>query len=158
MNLNNFTIKSQDTIQQAFTIASGYQHQAVETGHVLKALLGADEQITGFILKKLNINQGNFSSVLESIIESYPKVTGGNQYLSSSASKALQKAVDHSKKAGDDFVSVEHLFYGLFSAGDSVSQMMKDIGITANDLEAAITELRKGSKPPVRAQRTALMP
>jgi ATP-dependent Clp protease ATP-binding subunit ClpB len=146
MNLNNFTIKSQDTIQQAFTIASGYQHQAVETGHVLKALLGADEQITGFILKKLNINQGNFSSVLERIIESYPKVTGGNQYLSSSASKALQKAVDHSKKAGDDFVSVEHLFYGLFSAGDSVSQMMKDIGITANDLEAAITELRKGSK------------
>jgi ATP-dependent Clp protease ATP-binding subunit ClpB len=146
MNLNNFTIKSQDTIQQAFSIASGYQHQAVETGHIMKALLGADEQITGFILKKLNINQGNFTRVLESIIESYPKVTGGNQYVSSSASTALQKAVDHSKKAGDDFVSIEHLFYGLFSAGDMVSQMMKDIGITASDLEAAITELRKGSK------------
>ncbi|MGF1585881.1 MAG: ATP-dependent chaperone ClpB [Bacteroidales bacterium] len=146
MNLNNFTIKSQDTIQQAFSIASGYQHQAVETGHIMKALLGADEQIVGFILKKLNVNQGNFTRVLDSIIESYPKVSGGNQYISSSASTALQKAVDHSKKAGDDFVSIEHLFYGLFSAGDMVSEMMKDIGITAGDLEAAITELRKGSK------------
>jgi ATP-dependent Clp protease ATP-binding subunit ClpB len=146
MNLNNFTIKSQDTIQQAFSIASGYQHQAVETGHIMKALLGADEQIVGFILKKLNVNQGNFTRVLDSIIESYPKVSGGNQYIAASASTALQKAVDHSKKAGDDFVSIEHLFYGLFSAGDMVSEMMKDIGITAGDLEAAITELRKGSK------------
>lgn len=146
MNLNNFTIKSQDTIQQAFSIASGYQHQAVETGHIMKALLGADEQIVGFILKKLNVNQGNFTRVLDSIIESYPKVSGGNQYISASASTALQKAVDHSKKAGDDFVSIEHLFYGLFSAGDMVSEMMKDIGITAGDLEAAIAELRKGSK------------
>ncbi len=146
MNLNNFTIKSQEAIQQAFSIASGYQHQAVDTGHIMKALLNADEHITGFILKKLNINQSNFAKVLDSIIGSYPKVSGGNQYLSSSATKALQKAVDHSKEAGDEYVSIEHILTGLLSAGDQVSQMMKDSGITGPDLKKAIAELRKGAK------------
>ncbi len=146
MNLNNFTIKSQEAIQQAFSIASGYQHQAVDTGHIMKALLNADEHITGFILKKLNINQSNFAKVLDSIIGSYPKVSGGNQYLSSSATKALQKAVDHSKEAGDEYVSIEHILTGLLSAGDQVSQMMRDSGITGPDLKKAIAELRKGAK------------
>lgn len=146
MNLNNFTIKSQEAIQQAFSIASGYQHQAVDTGHIMKALLNADEHITGFILKKLNINQSNFAKVLDSIIGSYPKVSGGNQYLSSSATKALQKAVDHSKEAGDEYVSIEHILTGLLSAGDQVSQMMKDSGITGPDLKKAIAELRKGAR------------
>jgi ATP-dependent Clp protease ATP-binding subunit ClpB len=146
MNLNNFTIKSQEAIQQAFTIAAGYQHQAVETGHILKALIGVDEHITGFILKKLNINPQNFTKILDRIIESYPKVSGGDQYLSSAASGALQKAVSHSKEAGDEYVSVEHLFFGIFSANDQVSRMMKDSGITTEELKAAIAELRKGSK------------
>lgn len=146
MNLNNFTIKSQEAIQQAFSIASGYQHQAVETGHIMKALLNTDEHITGFILRKLNVKPREFTRVLDSIIESYPKVSGGDQYLSSAASSALQKAVNHSREAGDEFVSIEHLLAGLFSAGDQVSQMMKDSGITSGDLKKAIAELRKGSK------------
>ncbi|MFO7922068.1 MAG: ATP-dependent Clp protease ATP-binding subunit, partial [Bacteroidales bacterium] len=146
MNLNNFTIKSQEAIQQAFSIASGYQHQAVETGHIMKALLNTDEHITGFILRKLNVKPREFTRVLDSIIESYPKVSGGDQYLSSAASSALQKAVNHSREAGDEFVSIEHLLAGLFSAGDQVSQMMKDSGITSGDLKKAISELRKGSK------------
>ncbi len=146
MNLNNFTIKSQEAIQQAFSIASGFQHQAVETGHIMKALLNADEHITGFLFKKLNVNLQNFAKVLDSIIGSYPKVSGGSQYLSDSATKALRKATDHSKDAGDEFVSVEHLLMGLFSAGDQVSQMMKDSGVTAGDLKKAIAELRKGAK------------
>ncbi len=146
MNLNNFTIKSQEAIQQAFSIASGKGHQAVETGHIMKSLLNTDEHITGFILKKLNVNLNNFGRVLDSIIESYPRVSGGDQYLSSSASGALQKAIDQSKKEGDDYVSLEHLMTGLFLAGDQVSQMMKDNGVTAGDLKKAIAELRKGSK------------
>ena len=146
MNLNNFTIKSQEAIEQAFSIAAGYQHQAVETGHLRKALLNSDEHITGFILKKLNVNQNNFSRVLNSVIESYPRVSGGNQYLSDTAATALRKAGEKSKEAGDEFVSIEHLLSGLFLAGDSVSQMIKDSGITAGELKKAIAELRKGSK------------
>ncbi|MFP4365550.1 MAG: ATP-dependent chaperone ClpB [Bacteroidales bacterium] len=146
MNLNNFTIKSQEAIQQAFSIASGYQHQAVETGHIMKALLTTDEHVVGFILKKLNVNQQNFSRILDSIIDSYPKVSGGDQYLSTSASAALQKAVNNSKEEGDEYVSMEHLMLGLFSAGDQVSQLMKDSGITEKDLKTAISGLRKGSK------------
>ncbi len=146
MNLDNFTIKSQEAIQQAFSIALGYQNQAVETGHILKALLNADEHITDYILKKLNVNPLNFAKVLNSIIESYPKVSGGNQYISAAASTALQKALNHSREAGDSFVSIEHLFMGLFSAGDQVSQMMKDTGMTAGDLKKAIEDLRKGAK------------
>jgi ATP-dependent Clp protease ATP-binding subunit ClpB len=146
MNLNNFTIKSQETIQQAFTIASGYGQQAVETGHIMKALLSVDEHVTGYVLKKLNVNPQTFSRVIDSIIEGYPKVSGGDQYLSSSASSALQKALAQSKEAGDEFVSLEHLLLGLFIAGDKVSQVMKDSGITLSDLKKAIEELRKGSK------------
>jgi ATP-dependent Clp protease ATP-binding subunit ClpB len=146
MNLNNFTIKSQEAIQNAFSIAAGFGHQAVETGHIMKSLLGTDEHITGFILKKLDVNQNNFGKVLDRIIESYPKVSGGDQYLSSSASQSLQKAIEQSKKEGDSYVSLEHLLLGLFLAGDQVSQMMKDNGITSGDLKKAISELRKGSK------------
>ena len=146
MNLNNFTIKSQEAIQQAFSIAAGYGHQAVETGHILKSMLATDEHITGFILKKLNINLKNFQKVLDSIIESYPRVSGGEQYISSTASQGLQKAIEQSGKAGDEYVSLEHLLMGIFLAGDQVSQMMKDNGITAGDLKKAIAELRKGSK------------
>ncbi len=146
MNLNNFTIKSQEVLQHAFTVASGYGHQAVETGHIMKALLTSDEHVTGFLLKKLNVNAGNFSRVIEKIVESYPKVSGGDQYLSSQASSALQKAISQSREAGDDYVSIEHLLMGLFLAGDQVSQVMKDSGITSDDLKKAIAELRKGAK------------
>ncbi len=146
MNLNNFTIKSQEVIHQAFSIAAGYGHQGVETGHIMKSLLNVDEHVTGFILKKLNVNTQNLARVLDSIIESYPKVSGGSQYLSSSASAALQKALESSKDAGDEFVSIEHLLMGLFMTGDQVSQMLKDSGVTSTDLKKAISELRKGAK------------
>jgi len=146
MNLNNFTIKSQEAIQQAFSIAAGYQHQAVETGHLLKAVINADENVMGFLFKKLNINLANLEKVVDQMIESYPKVSGGEQYLSSNASKALQAALNKSKEAGDEFVSLEHLLMGLFKAGDKVSQMLKDAGVGEKELKSAIDELRKGSK------------
>jgi ATP-dependent Clp protease ATP-binding subunit ClpB len=146
MNLNQFTIKAQEAIQQAFNIAMGYNHQAVENGHLLKGILSQSESISSFLLKKLGINQSTFENVLDKIIESYPKVSGGEQYLSSQANKSLQKAGHYAKEFNDEFISVEHLLMGLFAAGDNVSQMMKDNGITEKDLKNAIRDLRKGSK------------
>lgn len=146
MNLNNFTIKSQEAIQQAVNIAQGKGHQAVETGHLLKGIFETGENITEFLFRKVGVNTVNFQQVLDQEIESYPKVSGAEPYLSSQANKVLQKAHDFSKKLGDQFVSIEHLLLGLIESGDNVSQMMKDSGITRKDLEAAIRDLRKGSK------------
>lgn len=146
MNLNNFTIKSQEAIQQAFTIAQGYNHQAVEPAHLLKGIISQSESITGFILRKLGVNPLTFDSVLDKILESYPKVSGGEQYLSSTANRTLQKSIDFSKTLGDQYVSVEHILLGLLASGDQVSQMMKDAGISEKDLKLAIAELRKGAK------------
>jgi ATP-dependent Clp protease ATP-binding subunit ClpB len=146
MNLNNFTIKSQEAVQQAFAIALGYNHQAVENGHILKGVLSQSESIASYLLKKLGINQSTFEDVLHKIIESYPKVTGGEQYLSSQANKSMQKASQYAKELGDEFISVEHLILGIFASGDNVSQMMKNSGISEKDLKNAITDLRKGSK------------
>lgn len=146
MNYNNFTIKSQEAIQQAFQIAQGHNHQAVENGHILKGILHVDENVTSFLLNKLNVNLKNFTLVLSKIIESYPKVSGGEQYLSSDANKSLQKALEYTKEFGDSFISIEHIILGILSSKNSVSSLMKDNGITEKDLKSAILELRKGSK------------
>ncbi|HYW95746.1 MAG TPA: ATP-dependent chaperone ClpB [Bacteroidales bacterium] len=145
MNVNNLTIKAQEALQQAFTIASGYTHQAVETGHLLKAVLSTGESVTGFILGKFGINKANFESVVDRIVEAYPKVSGGDQYLSNASSRALQKAEVQAKAMGDQYVSLEHLFMGLLAAGDDVSQVMKDSGMDEKQMKAIISELRKGS-------------
>src|SRR4030042_1489599 len=146
MNLNNFTIKAQEAIQHAFTVAQGNMHQAVETGHLLKGVLFVAENVSSFILRKMGINITVFNRVLDKIIDSYPKVSGGETYLSSQESLALQKATNLSKQQGDQFVSAEFLLYGILTPGDDVSKMMKDQGITEKDLKSAINELRKGSK------------
>jgi ATP-dependent Clp protease ATP-binding subunit ClpB len=146
MNLNNFTLKSQEAIQQAQQFATAQNNQAVETGHILKGILAVDENVTPFLLKKLNVNTALFSQVVDRINESYPKVTGGNtQYLSNTANQALLKAVNHLKEFNDEFVSIEHLLLGLLDTGDQVAQLMKDNGITNKDLKAAIRDLRKGA-------------
>jgi len=146
MNLNNFTIKSQETIQHAFTIAQGYGHQAVETGHLLKASIAVGENIVSYIFGKLGINLVNLNRVLDTIIEKYPKVSGGELYLSSNTGKALQKAADLSQKSGDQFVPIEYLLIGLLLAGDEVSQILKDSGVNEKDIKKVIEELRKGQK------------
>ncbi|MBN2612814.1 MAG: ATP-dependent chaperone ClpB [Bacteroidales bacterium] len=146
MNLNNFTIRAQEAIQQAFVIARGYSHQSVENGHLLKGIFSQGESVAAFLLKKMGINQPAFDKVLDKIIESYPKVTGGEEYLSSHANKSLQKALAYAKEFGDEFVSVEHLMMGILASGDDVSQLMKDYGLTEKDLKNGIKELRKGSK------------
>ncbi len=146
MNLENFTIKAQEAVQQAFTIARGYNHQAVENGHLVKGIISQSENVTSYLFKKLGINITTFENVLNKIIESYPKVSGGEQYLSTQAGKSLQRSVDYSKEFGDSFVSVEHLLLGILSSGDEVSRMMKDRGMSEKELKSAISDLRKGSK------------
>jgi ATP-dependent Clp protease ATP-binding subunit ClpB len=146
MNLNNFTIKSQEVVQKAATLAETDQHQAIENGHLLKGLLTEAEDVMGFLLKKLNVNIPNLSKVVDRLIESYPKVVGGESYLSSSANNALQKATGLAKDFGDQFVSVEHILLGILLGNDNISQVLKDSGVTESELRKAIAELRKGSK------------
>ena len=146
MNLNNFTIKAQETIQHGFQIAQGNNQQSIETGHLLKGLLHSAENVVNFLLKKLGVNTSVFQQALDKIIESYPKVTGGENYLSTSSNRVLQKALALAQEMGDQFVSVEHILLALLDAGDVVSQLMKDSGIAKKELKLAIDELRKGSK------------
>ncbi len=152
MNLNNFTIKSQEAIQQAAQIAAGNDQQAIENGHILKAILEIDENVTPFILKKLGVNQAVFSKAVDAIVNSYPKVTGGQPYLSNSANQTLGKATNYLKDFKDEYVSIEHLLLGILASGDAVSHLMKDNGIKEKELKAAITELRKGSKVTSQSQ------
>ena len=146
MNLNNFTIKAQEAIQHGFQIAQGNNQQSIETGHLLKGLLHSAENVVSFLLKKMGVNTAIFQQALDKIIESYPKVTGGEQYLSPPANKVLQKSLGLAQEMGDQFVSVEHVLVALLDAGDSVSRLMKDNGIAKKELKQAIEELRKGSK------------
>lgn len=146
MNMNNFTIKSQEAIQHAFSVAQGYKNQAIEPGHLCKGIMANGENVISFLFNKTGVNVSNFDQVLNKIIESYPKVSGGEPYLSSSSNKVLQKSQDYSKQFGDQFISIEHILMGLLSAGESVSRLMKDSGITEKDLKKAVEELRKGSK------------
>ncbi len=152
MNLNNFTIKSQEAIQQAQQIAMGTQNQSIETGHILKAVLEVDENVSPFILQKLGVNVNIFKQAIDKIVESYPKVTGGNQYLSQNANKTLQKASGLLKEFKDEYVSIEHILLALLSTGDSISQLMKDNGVKEKDMKAAIQELRKGSNVTSQSQ------
>jgi ATP-dependent Clp protease ATP-binding subunit ClpB len=145
MNLNHFTIKSQEAIQKAQEIAMGYQHQAVENGHLLKGILAVDENVAPYLLKKNNVGIVYLQQVLDREIQSYPKVAGAEVYLSSSCNQTLQKALGTLKDFGDEFISVEHLLLGLISGTDSVAQMLKDSGLTLANLKEAIKELRKGS-------------
>ncbi|MBP8034287.1 MAG: ATP-dependent chaperone ClpB [Bacteroidia bacterium] len=145
MNLNNFTIKSQEAIQQAMQIATINGNQAIENGHILKAILEVDENVTPFILKKLGVNQSVFSKTVDAIVNSYPKVSGGQPYLSNNANQTVAKATNYLKEFKDEYVSIEHLLLGILASGDAVAQLMKDNGIKEKELNAAITELRKGS-------------
>jgi ATP-dependent Clp protease ATP-binding subunit ClpB len=150
MNIDKFTIKSQEAIQRAFEIAQGNEHQAVETGHLLKGILSEAESVSSYILKKVGINIPVFNQVMEKIIDSYPKVTGGEKYLSSQANQALERANKFSKDVGDQFVSAEFILLGILTGKDDVAKMMKDHGMTEKELKDAIMDLRKGSKADTR--------
>ncbi len=146
MDFSKYTIKSQEAVQQAQQLAMENQNQQIETGHLLKGIFNVDENVTPYILKKLAVNFNIVEQALDRIVASYPKVSGGQEYLSRNANIALQKAQTSMKDFGDEFVSIEHLLIGLLNAGDNIAQLLKDSGVNEKGLKAAITELRKGEK------------
>ncbi|HQE78689.1 MAG TPA: ATP-dependent chaperone ClpB [Bacteroidales bacterium] len=146
MNLNDFTVKAQGIIQEAFQLAFEKKHQAVEDVHILYSLLKNDEDISPFLLKKIGITPSQIISRVEDEINKLPKVEGSEQYLSSSATKALQQAIAEMKQLKDEFVAVEHILLGLLQSGAAAERILKSLGATRKDLLIAIQDLRKGSK------------
>ncbi len=144
MNLNEYTIKSQEAIQKAAEMAQANGQQAVETGHLLKAIQQTDENVLSFIFKKLNINKGLLENSLKEVMDSYPKVSGAQPYLSNDAHKALTESKKFLKEFKDEYVAIEHLLLGLIKSGDKVSTLLKDAGFNEKDLIKAIKELRGG--------------
>ncbi len=145
MNFNNYTIKSQETLQRATEIASGKQQQVIETGHLLTAILQSDENLISFLIKKLGVTKSLIDKQLTDIIGSYPKVSGGQPYLSNDAAKSLQSAEKYLKDFGDEFVAVEHMILGLLDGQDKIAQLLKNNGFEKGQLIAAIKELRGGA-------------
>jgi ATP-dependent Clp protease ATP-binding subunit ClpB len=150
MNLNNFTIKSQEAIQKAQEIASGYQQQSIENAHILKGILAVDENVAPFLFKKLNANPDRIGQRTEEILKSLPKVSGAEQYFSNEARDTLVKASSFMKESGDEFVAIEHLLLAIMQSGGQTAQMLKAEGINIKDLKQAIKSLRQGN--PVKSQ------
>ena len=146
MNFKNLTIKSQEALQQAQQIAQSFGHQQLENEHIFKGILEVDENVIPFILKKVNVNVDIFKKVLDSTLESFPKVSGGDIMLSREAGSTLNEAELIAKKMSDEFVSIEHLVLAIFKSNSKVAQILKDQGVTENGLESAIKEIRKGER------------
>ncbi|WP_333809755.1 ATP-dependent chaperone ClpB [Flavobacterium sp.] len=146
MNLKNLTIKSQEALQQAQQLAQEFGHQQLENEHIFKGILEVDENVTPFILKKLNVNVELFKKVLDSTLQNFPKVSGGEIMLSREAGTALNEANIIAKKMNDEYVSIEHLIIAIFKSKSKVAQILKDQGVTEKGLETAIAEIRKGER------------
>lgn len=146
MNLNNFTIKAQEAVQQAVQLVTQRNQQVVEPSHILKGVMLTGESVVNFLFQKLGVNIANLNAVLDRQIDSYPKVSGGEPYLSRESNAVLQKAIDYSSKMGDQYVSLEHILLALLTERSTASDILKDAGVTEKDLRAAIDELRKGNK------------
>lgn len=146
MNFNNFTIKSQEAIQKAVEITRGAGQQAIEPVHLLKGVVSEGESLVKFIFQKLGISPMLLDQSIDREISGLPKVSGSEPYLSRSSNDVLQKALDYSKKLGDEYVTLEALLMGIFLVSSPASTMLKDLGLTEKELTAAIEELRKGKK------------
>lgn len=146
MNFNNFTIKSQEAVQEAVNLVQSRGQQAIEPEHLMAGVLKVGENVTNFIFQKLGINGQQIETVLDRQIASLPKVSGGEPYLSRDANEVLQKAIEYSKELGDEYVSLEALLLALLNVKSTVSTMLKDAGLTDKELRAAISELRQGQK------------
>ena len=146
MNPNLFTTKSQEALQQAQVLVQANGQQQLECEHIFKALLEVDENVTPFILKKVNVNIEIFKQTLDAVIESFPKVSGGQIGLSREAGTMLNEAQIIAEKMNDEYVSVEHLFLAIFKSKSKAAQILKDQGVSEKDIQAAIQELRKGAR------------
>ncbi len=146
MNFNNFTIKSQEVVQKAIELTRQSGQQQIEPVHILKALIAESDTIVNFVFQKLGANLNGVNMAIEKEIQSLPKVSGGEVFLSRESNDALQKAIDFSKSMGDEYVSVEAVMMGILKSKSKASQILKDAGVIEDGLKAAITELRKGNK------------
>ncbi len=146
MNLNNFTIKAQEAVQQGFTFAREAGNQSVECGHLYKGLSVKAGDVVDFILGKIGANSVMLNQVINKVAENYPKVSGGENYLSAEAVKALQKALDYTRKNGDQYVTAEFMLKGIALSNDPLAQALKDNGVTEKAIDMAIEDLRKGTK------------
>lgn len=152
MNFQNFTTKSQETIQMAQQIAQSYGHNQIENEHIFKALTEVDENVLPFLLKKLNINTTLVNQILEKQLQSFAKVTGAELMFSREASKTLNEAAIIAKNNKDEYVSIEHLVLAIFKSKSQIAQVLKDQGVTEKGLNAAIDELRKGERVTSQSQ------
>ena len=146
MNFNNFTIKSQEAIQKAVELTRGAGSQAIEPVHLLKGVVDEGESLVKFIFQKIGANLQAVSAKIDREIDSLPKVSGGEPYLSRSSNDVLQKALDISKKMGDEYVTLEALLMAIFEINSPASTILKNAGLSEKELKAAIEELRKGKK------------
>ena len=156
MNLNNFTIKAQEAIAKAQQLAFDSSNPAIDTDHLLKALLSEEDSPVEFLLKKNNVNVAFVESKLDESIQKLPKVSGGEpaQTISRELNNAVLRAGSDLKQFGDEFVSVEHLLLGLVQGNDNSAKLLKDAGLTEKGLIAAIKDLRKGSTVNSQTQET----
>lgn len=146
MNLNNLTLKAQESVQQAQQLAFENEHQQIENEHLFQGLLETDESVIPFLFSKLQIKTDLLKELNKSILKGFPKVTGGSQMLSQKASQTLMNAIAMAKKQGDEYVATEHLLLALFESKGTVSKILKDQGVTKAKLEESIQILRKGEK------------
>jgi ATP-dependent Clp protease ATP-binding subunit ClpB len=146
MNFNNFTVKSRELIEGAVQLAMEFSHQAVEDVHIMKSMLLNDPDITLYLFSKCNVNMNSLQPVVDRLLDRFPKVDGGQQYLSSSANSVIQKALSVMKDMDDEFVSVEHLLTGLLRGSGEINKVLHDAGLNEKQLKDAIAELRKGKK------------
>lgn len=146
MNFNNFTIKSQEAVQEAVNMTQSRGQQAIEPVHLLAGVLKVGENVTNFIFQKLGMNAQQIALVIDRQLDSLPKVSGGEAYLSRESNEVLQRAVQYSKELGDEFVALEEIILALLNVKSTASTILKDAGMTEKELRAAITELRKGEK------------
>lgn len=146
MNLEKFTVKAQEVLQQSAVIAAGMTHQAIEPIHILKSILESDANVSGYLLKKLGVSAGAFENRLQELLSSLPKVSGQQPYLSNTSGQVLQQAERELIDLRDEFVAVEHLLLALVSSKDKVSLLLRDAGVEKKALLKAISELRGGSR------------
>ena len=146
MDFNQFTHKTQQVISNAQQLTMSYGQQAIENAHLLKAIIETDKNVFPHIVNKFGANIEMISKATESIISSFPKVTGGDIRFSSTTQRTVSEAIQIAKKMKDEFVSIEHLLIGLVKSSGSIGQLLKDNGFVIKDLNQIISSLRKGEK------------
>ena len=152
MNPNNYTIKSQESLQRAQLIAQENEHQTIENEHLFKAIFDTDKYVLPFLLKKLNVKIETLKHALNNQLKSISKVSGTDIMWSQKTGKTLNEAAIIAKKMKDEYVSVEHLILAIFKSNTNISQMLKDQGVTEKSLLSAIHELRKGNRVTSQSQ------